>query len=1043
MAGKDHVIDIIIKTNDQTGGGLKSAQSALLKFDAAVQRTNDRLNALTGRAHRITLSLIDRVSEPGSRINGMLRRLEGRAYRITLGLQNRATAGIRETEAQLFRLTARAYTVSLNIRNAVGGKVKGVADNIIGSTLGVGSDMLVGAGIGYGVYDTIKTYKDFQAQMSTVGAISGATGEDLEILTAKAKEMGAQTVFSATEAGKAFEYMAMAGWKTKDMTDGIEGIMNLAAASGEDLGRVSDIVTDALTAFGLQASDSAHFADVLAQASSNSNTNVGMMGDTFKYVAPLAGALKYSIEDIALAVGLMANAGIKGEQAGTSLRATITRLVDPPKDAALALDTLGITVKNADGTMKPFRQTMMELRTAFSGLSDSEKAQYASNIAGQEAMSGFLALINGSDSDVQKLADAIDHADGAAKRMSETRMNNLAGDIEQLGGAWETFKLSLMDGSPSNFLRGFVQGATEDIEKLNGYMKDGLDIGDIGRVAMDVIDQLKNKFLELDGVGSILAGGSLAGGLAKITKLSMKAFDAIRGVGGNSKAGGAGTSASSIDSMIVNARNVVLNGGAGAAMGAAIPTSGKGTSKSIPKGRGGRFLKGFGGIGTALMLGSSAYSLYDTYDQNQKAIAAASPENAEAVQYAGNQSMNASVGSTAGTVVGTLAGGALGSLLGPAGTAVGSMVGGAVGGMAGEAIGSNWEGIKESAGETFEWLKNSADEAIQGIEESFEGIGDWIGENLGEPLYNGFITALNFLVGGGDIVLGMLGELFSPAADWFTETVWTPVSESASEAWNGISEAAESAWSSISGAAGNAWETITGTVSSAWEAISGIFSPAADWFESTVWSPIASGVDGVYNSITSAFQSAYDTILGVFGGLVSWFESNVIGPIKEKFNQLASFGSRIVSRGESITGLVPKANGGFVNSPTEALIGEAGPEVVIPLSPSRRNRAYDLMQEAWDAIGGAPVSGDELDGGTSAGVSPIPIPVVQKTGSAAKVEVGGISISINVDAGGAGTPEDVVKVIKANINDITDDVAARLATVLGSIYSNQASSDVG
>lgn len=1021
MAGKDHVIDIIIKTNDQTGGGLKSAQNALLKFDAAVQRTNDRLNALTGRAHRITLSLIDRVSEPGSRINGMLRRLEGRAYRITLGLQNRATAGIRETEAQLFRLTARAYTVSLNIRNAVGGKVKGVADNIIGSTLGVGSDMLVGAGIGYGVYDAIKTYKDFQAQMSTVGAISGATGEDLETLTAKAKEMGAQTVFSATEAGKAFEYMAMAGWKTKDMTDGIEGIMNLAAASGEDLGRVSDIVTDALTAFGLQASDSAHFADVLAQASSNSNTNVGMMGDTFKYVAPLAGALKYSIEDIALAVGLMANAGIKGEQAGTSLRATITRLVDPPKDAALALDALGITVKNADGTMKPFRQTMTELRTAFSGLSDSEKAQYASNIAGQEAMSGFLALINGSDSDVEKLADAIDHADGAAKRMAEARMDNLAGDIEQLGGAWETFKLSLMDGSPSNFLRGFVQGVTEDIEKLNGYMKDGLDIGDIGRLAMDVIDQLKNKFLELDGVGSILAGGALAGGLAKITKLSMKAFDAIRGVGGNSNAGGAGTSASSIDSMVVNARNVVLNGGAGASMGAGIPTSGKGTSKSIPKGRGGRFLKGFGGIGTALMLGSAAYSLWDTYDQNQKAIAEASPENTEAVQSASNQAMNTSVGSTAGTVAGTLAGGALGSLLGPAGSAVGSLVGGTVGGMAGEAIGSNWEGIKESA-----------DEVIQSIEESFEGIGDWIGENLGEPIYNGFITALNFIVGSGDIIMETLGELFSPLADWFTETVWTPVSESASEAWNGISKAA-----------GSAWGSITDTVSSAWEAIAGIFSPVADWFESTVWAPIASGVDGVYNSITSAFQSAHDTVIGIFGGLANWFESNVIAPVKEKFSQLASFGSSIVSRGAEITGLVPKANGGFVNSPTEALIGEAGPEVVIPLSPSRRNRAYDLMQEAWDAIGGAPVSGDELDAGTSAGVSPIPIPVVQKTGNAAKVEVGGISISINVDAGGAGAPEDVVKVIKANINDITDDVAARLATVLGSIYSNQAASDVG
>ena len=206
----------------------------------------------------------------------------------------------------------------------------------------------------------LKVGSDFEAGMSKVQAISGATREEIDKLTEKAKEMGAKTKFSATESAEAFQYMAMAGWKTEDMLNGIEGIMNLAAASGENLAGVSDIVTDALTAFGLQAKDSAHFADVLAKASSNSNTNVGLMGATFKYVAPIAGSMKYSIEDTAVAIGLMANAGIKGEQAGTALRAMLTRLVKPPKDASQALDKLGISTKNADGTMKPLSQTLQQ-----------------------------------------------------------------------------------------------------------------------------------------------------------------------------------------------------------------------------------------------------------------------------------------------------------------------------------------------------------------------------------------------------------------------------------------------------------------------------------------------------------------------------------------------------------------------------------------------------------------------------------------------------------------------------------------------------------
>ena len=234
----------------------------------------------------------------------------------------------------------------------------------------------------------------FDAGMSKVQAISGATSKEMEQLRAKAKEMGAQTKFSATESAEAFNYMAMAGWKTNDMLDGIEGIMNLAAASGEDLATTSDIVTDALTAFGLSAKDSTHFADVLAAASSNANTNVSMMGETFKYVAPVAGALGFSVEDVSTAIGLMANSGIKGSQAGTALRNILTRMVKPTGESAKVMKQLGISVTDSSGKMKDFDTIMGDLRKGFAGLSEAEKAQAASALAGQEGMSGLLAIIN-------------------------------------------------------------------------------------------------------------------------------------------------------------------------------------------------------------------------------------------------------------------------------------------------------------------------------------------------------------------------------------------------------------------------------------------------------------------------------------------------------------------------------------------------------------------------------------------------------------------------------------------------------------------------
>lgn len=363
---------------------------------------------------------------------------------------------------------------------------------------------------------TIDVGKSFEAGMSEVQAISGASGKDLEKLSAKAKQMGATRKFSATESATALKYMAMAGWKTNQMVSGLSGVMNLAAASGEDLGTVSDIVTDSMTAFGLKAKDSGHFADVLAKASSSSNTNVAMMGETFKYVAPLAGSMKYSIEDTATAIGLMANAGIKGSQAGTELRSILTRLVKPPKDAAAALSALGISTTKADGSMKPMRQTMAELREKFSGLTDSQKSQYAAAIAGQEAMSGLLAIVNASDSDFNKLQKAIDNSSGAAKKQADIMNNNLQGALYDLGSAAEAVGIGIYEDIKTPLTKAVGVG-TKQLRILSSKLKKG-------GIKKIVPEEAINTVENLGTVAKAVGGGGLKvlGAAAKLVGNNME-----------------------------------------------------------------------------------------------------------------------------------------------------------------------------------------------------------------------------------------------------------------------------------------------------------------------------------------------------------------------------------------------------------------------------------------------------------------------------------------------------------------------------------------
>lgn len=435
----------------------------LLKLDPGNTELMAQKHRLLGEAVRETKEKLETLKTAAEQANTALANGEISQEQYD-GLQRE----IIETENNLRDLERQAQqsAVALQKIAATGEKLKTVGSAIEG----VGQKLMpVTAAVGGLATAAVKVASDFDSAMSQVAAVSGATGKDLEALRDKAREMGSKTKFSASEAAEAMNYMAMAGWKTNDMLSGIEGIMNLAAASGEDLATTSDIVTDALTALGLSAEDSGHFADVLAAASSNANTNVALMGETFKYCAPVAGALGFSAEDTAEAIGLMANAGIKSSQAGTAMRSMLTSLAGEVKFTGSSFGELTVQTTNTDGSMRSLGDILTDCRAAFAQMSESEKAANAEALVGKNAMSGFLAVMNAAPGDIEKLNSAITNCDGTAEKMAATMQDNLAGQLTILKSQLEELAISIGE-ILMPYIRqivGWIQGLVDWLNSLD------------------------------------------------------------------------------------------------------------------------------------------------------------------------------------------------------------------------------------------------------------------------------------------------------------------------------------------------------------------------------------------------------------------------------------------------------------------------------------------------------------------------------------------------------------------------------------------------
>ena len=448
-----YIKGITIEIDGETKGldaALKKVNRTAKGLEGELKRVESLLRMNPGNADLIRQKqklLAQSVSETKTKIDALRqaqKKLDAEGLDETSADYRRIQREITETTNKLkllekeqikFNITGSKVGQVASKMSALGGKISAAGQKMRTASMMAG--LLGGAAVQIG--------KEFDESMSEVRAVSGATGEDFDKLREKAREMGAKTKFSASDAAEAMNYMAMAGWKTDQMLSGIEGIMNLAAASGEDLATTSDIVTDALTAMGYAAKDSGHLADVMAAASSNANTNVGMMGETFKYAAAVAGAMGYSMEDVALATGLMANAGIKATQAGTSLRSIISRMAAPTGAVQKTMDQLGVSMTDSNGKARPFRDVLVDLRKSISGMSETEKTAAASTLAGKNAMSGFLALINASDQDFNKLASAIDNSSGAAGKMADTMLDNFGGQVTVLLSSLQELAIAVSD----------------------------------------------------------------------------------------------------------------------------------------------------------------------------------------------------------------------------------------------------------------------------------------------------------------------------------------------------------------------------------------------------------------------------------------------------------------------------------------------------------------------------------------------------------------------------------------------------------------------
>lgn len=857
----NYVLSATLELKDQFTAQVNKARSGFKGLTETMKNTgsaSDAAAAGMGKAGTAAVKAAgqaDRAKRSFQGIRGI--------YEATIRAKDDATAKIQKVKTELNGLKGKAYTIALNVKQ--NGDIGGMKDKLSGMAAGAMAGLPVQAagfaGLGYGVFDAVKNYSDFTAQLSQIKAVTGLDAEAMDAVKEKALELGADTQFSSTEAAQGMTELLKAGVSVKDVLgDASQAALDLAAAGQLSLPEAAEIMSTAMNAFHMD--DATHAADVLVGAANASATGVQELKYSLSAVSAVAAGVGMSFDDTNTALAVFANNGLKGSDAGTSLKTMLMNLSPQTKQATEEMQRLGLLTD--EGTSKFFDQeghlrSLSDiaglLQEHLSGLTDEEKMNALSTMFGSDAIRGGMIMLREGAKGVKDMNAAM--KDITAHETAKVAMDNLRGSLLRLKSAWENLTIKLLDHGVGDGLRSFTDEFGKLTSHFSGLIDDGLQVTDVIKIVGEGINDLKNKFLAFDGIGSVLAGGALAVGLKKIYNLAMKVKDVIQGIpknlpGGTPTGGNGLPSTSSVKDMVVTATNVIINskGAPTTAPTSAPPTNApvpvpEGAPKGTPKpGWGARlssWAKRVPWIGSAIALGGTALDV------------AYAPEG-EKMSTAGRDAAGLA-GSFVGMKGGAAFGASVGSMVPGVGTAAGAIIGGIAGGIGGDMFGQKLAGMVQNI--NWDALKQPFQEFGADIGKAMERAPEEFGHAFAE-----------------------IGDIFSNTAQWLDDRQ-AELHQNMADSWEGIKQSGVDSWNMICQVADEKNAEWSQTFADAKDAAGGYLAELEE-SASTTWEEISSGASSVKSNIASAFQSAKDDAEAAWDGVTGWFEENVWGPLSER-----------------------------------------------------------------------------------------------------------------------------------------------------------------
>lgn len=857
----NYVLSATLELKDQFTAQVNKARSGFKGLTETMKNTgsaSDAAAAGMGKAGTAAVKAAgqaDRAKRSFQGIRGI--------YEATIRAKDDATAKIQKVKTELNGLKGKAYTIALNVKQ--NGDIGGMKDKLSGMAAGAMAGLPVQAagfaGLGYGVFDAVKNYSDFTAQLSQIKAVTGLDAEAMDAVKEKALELGADTQFSSTEAAQGMTELLKAGVSVKDVLgDASQAALDLAAAGQLSLPEAAEIMSTAMNAFHMD--DATHAADVLVGAANASATGVQELKYSLSAVSAVAAGVGMSFDDTNTALAVFANNGLKGSDAGTSLKTMLMNLSPQTKQATEEMQRLGLLTD--EGTSKFFDQeghlrSLSDiaglLQEHLSGLTDEEKMNALSTMFGSDAIRGGMIMLREGAKGVKDMNAAM--KDITAHETAKVAMDNLRGSLLRLKSAWENLTIKLLDHGVGDGLRGFTEEFGKLTSHFSGLIDDGLQVTDVIKIVGEGINDLKNKFLAFDGIGSVLAGGALAVGLKKIYNLAMKVKDVIQGIPKNlpvgTPTGGNGLpSTSSVKDMVVTATNVIINskGAPTTAPTSAPPTNApvpvpEGAPKGTPKpgwgARLGSWAKRVPWIGSAIALGGTALDV------------AYAPEG-EKLSTAGRDAAGLA-GSFAGMKGGAAFGAWAGSMVPGVGTAAGAIIGGIAGGIGGDMLGQKLAGMVQNI--NWDALKQPFQEFGADIGKAMERAPEEFGHAFAE-----------------------IGDIFSNTAQWMGDS-WDAIKQSGADTWESIKQSGVDSWDMICQVADERNAEWSQTFADAKDAAGGYLAELEE-SAGTTWAGISSGASSMESNIASAFQLAKDEAEAAWDGVAVWFEKNVWGPLSER-----------------------------------------------------------------------------------------------------------------------------------------------------------------